>query len=104
MYCKDPMNTLFNDIPASTSEFWLARLQCQPATNWAGVVEYAGWKEIPSVYLVCEKDRLLLLERQLQLAGMAGCEIERCDSGHMVMLKLPEKVVEVVRRAAGETF
>ena len=35
---------------------------------------------------------------------MAGSEIERCESGHMVMLSMPDTVVEVIRKAAGEAI
>lgn len=103
MYCKKPMDLLFNDLPASVSDSWLAKMQCQPATGWADEIQYAGWKDIESVYLLCEKDMVMPADMQLQMAGLAGCEIERCESGHMVMLSLPEKVVEVVRKAAGES-
>ena len=102
MHCKDPKNLLFNDIPDSVAEFWLPKMQCQPATGWADVIEYPGWKDVPSVYLVCENDQVMPLEGQLHLAQMAGSDIERCGSGHLVMLSMPEKVVEVVRKAAGE--
>jgi pimeloyl-ACP methyl ester carboxylesterase len=104
MHCKEPMTTLFNDLPASVSETWLAKLQCQPATGWADVIEYAGWKDIPSVFLVCEKDAALPAALQVQSVEMAGSEIERCESGHMVMLSMPDTVVEVIRKAAGEAI
>jgi pimeloyl-ACP methyl ester carboxylesterase len=104
MHCKDPMDLLFNDIPASTAESWLSKLQCQPATGWADTIAYAGWKDIPSVYLICEKDGILPKELQAQMAEAAGSKVETCSSGHMVMLSQPEKVVEVIRTAAGEVL
>ena len=33
---------------------------------------------------------------------MAGAETESCDAGHMVVWSQPEKVVEVVLKAAGD--
>jgi hypothetical protein len=34
------------------------------------------------------------------MASLAGSKIEECDSGHLVILTKPEKVVEVVKAAA----
>ena len=33
---------------------------------------------------------------------MAGAETESCDAGHMAMVSRPERVMEFVRKAAGE--
>jgi len=98
------MNLLFNDLPPDVAESWLAKMQCQPATGWADVVEHAGWKDAPSVYLICENDNAMSVGLQERVSAMAGCEIERCGSGHMVILTMPDKVVEVVRKAAGEVL
>jgi len=38
----------------------------------------------------------------VQLAELAGSRIERCAAGHMVMLSMPEKVVELVKSVAEE--
>jgi len=103
-HCKDPMNLLFNDLPPNVAESWLAKFQRQPATGWADVVEHAGWKDAPSVYLICENDQAMSVGLQEKVSAMAGCEIERCGSGHMVTLTMPEKVVEMIRRAAGEVI
>lgn len=53
--------------------------------------------EVPSVFLVCEADRLLPAELQVQLAGLAGSEVIKCSAGHMIQLSAPEKVVEIVK-------
>jgi pimeloyl-ACP methyl ester carboxylesterase len=102
MYCIEPRKTLFNDLAAVVAESWIPTLQCQPATNWTDVIEYAAWTDIPSAYLVCENDAASPMEKQLQFAELAGSDIEHCDAGHMVMLSQPEVVVEFIRRAAGE--
>jgi hypothetical protein len=57
-------------------------LQPQPASDWDRELEYCGWMDVPSIYLICEGDRLLLVELQLQLAGVAGSEVMRCGAGH----------------------
>ncbi|KAI4117273.1 MAG: hypothetical protein LQ338_007580 [Usnochroma carphineum] len=88
MYCHTPKDLLFNDLSPSDASHWVSRLACQPSSGWDDVVDFVGWKNVPSVYLHCEQDALLKPEMQMQMAEMAGSK--------------PEKVVEVVRRAAGE--
>ena len=82
----------------------IAKLHSQPASGWDGTVTYAGWNNTPSVYLCCEVDAVIPPALQHQMVEMAGSEVETCDAGHMVMLRLPEKVVEVIRKAAGEVL
>lgn len=100
MYCKSPRASLFNDLPSAEADAWLSKMSFQPAEGWNDVVTYCGWKDIPSTYLVCERDAVFPPEMQRQCAKMAGSEIETCSAGHMVMLSQPERVVEVVVRAA----
>lgn len=102
MYCHTPEALLFKDIPPSDASYWVSKLSCQPSSGWDDVVDHAGWKSVPSVYLLCEQDAILNPEMQMQMASMAGSEIERCSAGHCCMIGQPEKVVNVVRRAAGE--
>ena len=55
------------------------------------------------MYLICENDATTTLGLQKELAALARSEVETCSAGHMAMLSQPGKVVEVVRRAAGES-
>ena len=75
-------------------------MQSQPASDWDETVTYCGWKDVPSVYLVCEGDGCIPLPMQLQMAESAGSVIEKCAAGHMPMLSMPEKVVEIVVKSA----
>ncbi len=103
MHPRSPLKTLFNDIPAPLASPHLSNLSFQPATGWDDErISYCGWRHVPSVYLVCEADALLPPAVQRQMAQVVGAEVETCSAGHMVVLSQGEKVVEVVRRAAGE--
>jgi hypothetical protein len=73
------------------------KLRPQPAADWDAEIAYCGFKDVPSVYLVCEGDRLLPIDLQLNFASTAGSEIIRCEAGHMIHVSMPEKVVEVVK-------
>ncbi len=102
MYCRSPLSTLFNDLPATEAEKHAKELSWQPSTYIDSIhVSYCAWKEIPSVYLYCTQDQIMPLEFQHQIAAMVGAETESCDAGHMVILSQPERVVEFVRKAIG---
>ncbi|KAK9384650.1 hypothetical protein V1515DRAFT_360610 [Lipomyces mesembrius] len=73
----------------SPTPTWISKMLCQPSAGWDDVITYSGWKDVPSVYLVCESDAVLPAPMQLEMAEMvemAGSEIVRCAAGHMVML------------------
>lgn len=65
-------------------------------------MDYVGWKNVLSAYLICEQDAALPPEMQKQMAERAGSEIEKCNAGHCCMIGQRERVVEVVEMAAGE--
>lgn len=95
-----PEKLLFNDLDEENTKAWVEKLKSQPASDWDDTVTYCGWKDVPSVYLVCEEDKCIPAPMQLQMAESAGSKIEKCAAGHMVMLSMPEKVVEFIVKAA----
>ncbi|KAJ5619236.1 hypothetical protein N7510_003220 [Penicillium lagena] len=95
----EPDVLLFNDIPEQEKAKWLAELRPQPASGWDGKVTYTGWKDVPSVYLICEGDKALPVPLQEQLAALANSKIQRCSAGHVPQLSQPEKVMEVIKAA-----
>ncbi|KAL9053352.1 MAG: hypothetical protein Q9206_003956 [Seirophora lacunosa] len=101
MYCRTPNDLLFNDLSPDAAAHWTSKLQCQPASGWDDVVSFVGWKNVPSVYLFCERDAILNPDMQAQMAARAGSEVAKCEAGHCCMLGQPERVVEVVAEAAG---
>ena len=102
LYLKDPEKLFFHDLEEAETQKWMKVLRPQASAGWDGTVSYCGWREVPSLFLVCEKDRIIPEEMQMQFAGLAGSEIMKCGAGHMVHLSMPEKVVEIVRRAVEE--
>ncbi|KAL5350920.1 hypothetical protein ACLOAV_004493 [Pseudogymnoascus australis] len=100
MVCVNPRELLFNDFSDEDAEKWIKHMKTQPAEGWNGITQYCGWEDLPSTYLVCERDALLPPAVQVQIAQMAGSKIEKCKAGHMVMLSMPERVVEVISRHA----
>lgn len=100
MYCAIPEKLLFNDLSETDAERWKGALRSQPASGWDGTIAYTGWKDVPSVYLVCENDQCIPQPLQEQLAEAAGSKIERCAAGNMAMLSMPHRVAAVIEAAA----
>jgi pimeloyl-ACP methyl ester carboxylesterase len=66
-----------------------------------------SWLEIPTHYLLCENDLTIPAFVQEMMTGMVKekggeIEVERIKSGHSPFLSQPDKVVEWLRRVAGE--
>lgn len=99
-HCAQPETLLFSDLPDNEKSKWLAALRPQPAHGWDDKITYTGWKDVPSVYLICESDKLLPTAVQEQLADLAGSKVERCSAGHVPQLSQPERVVEVIKAAS----
>ena len=100
MHCLTPSKILFNDLDDSTAKTWVDKLQSQPGADWDDTITYCGWKDVPSVYLVCEGDACIPPPVQVKLAELTGSKVEKCEAGHMPMVSMPKKVVEVIVEAA----
>ncbi|KAF5604635.1 hypothetical protein FPANT_1424 [Fusarium pseudoanthophilum] len=99
--CKDPRNLLYGDFSDEEANKWLPGLQHQPDRGWATKLQHCGWREVPSVYTLCEGDKILPVDLQEQFAHLAGSEIVRVSAGHMAQLSQTEKVAEVIASHAG---
>ncbi|KAG9495401.1 hypothetical protein J7337_013647 [Fusarium musae] len=94
--CKDPRNLLYSDFSDEEANKWLPGLQNQADRGWATALQYCGWREVPSVYIICEGDKLLPADIQEQFVGLAGSEIVRVGAGHMVQLSQTEKLADII--------
>lgn len=64
-------------------------------------MEYAGWLDVPSDDLVCEKDACIPHPLQRQTAGEAKrSPIEACDAGHMSPITQSKAVADFIIQAA----
>lgn len=91
------MENLFHDFSPDEAQRWASRLQHQPGREWDQVVRFCGWKEVPSVFILAEKDRLLPASVQEKVAALAGSKtIVRVDGGHMLQLSRTDEVASIV--------
>ena len=95
-----PATLFFNDLPESEASEWVGKLLSQPAEGWTCTTTYCGWREVPSVYIVCEKDAVLPQALQEQFAAIANSRLERINAGHMPHISQPEQLSRLIIEAA----
>ena len=97
MTCRDAINTLFSDFTPDAALEWMQKMQPQPAHGWDGSVTlYAGWSEVPSVYIIAEEDKVVPLVWQEQWAALVGSEVVRIKTGHMAHISRTQEVAKIV--------
>lgn len=89
-------------------DHWSAQLVKHPKIAQYTAVSHEAFREVPVTYLLCEKDKAIPVEVQkmmidkMEESGVKVGRIESCQGSHSPFLSMPEKVVEVVVRAAQE--
>lgn len=101
-----PEDIFYNDVEDPRDE--IMKLQPHSYRSFATKVTYAGWKHVPSTYLLCEKDNAIPLHAQkgmVDAAQKAGADMkaETMDVSHSPFLTKPKELAMSVRRAAGES-
>ncbi|MFE6499155.1 alpha/beta fold hydrolase [Kitasatospora sp. NPDC057738] len=90
----------YTDVPAAEADRALARLTPQSVRSFTRPVTTAGWRTVPSSYIVCEHDRALEPSRQRELATRADT-VHRLPSGHAPFLSMPGELATLLGRIAG---
>ncbi|KAK7044431.1 AB hydrolase-1 domain-containing protein [Favolaschia claudopus] len=99
------------DLPFDEAFAIASKLPDHVAASYTQPITYAPYKDIPSSYLFCENDKLIVPELQEKMiAGMEsempmGTKVDRhsVKADHGIVLSQPKAVVEVVRRVVGGT-
>lgn len=94
-----PATLLFSDLPESEAAEWTSKLHGFPGDGWNGTVTYCGWRDVPSVYVLCTQDATIPPPLQEQLAASAGSKVEKLDAGHMPQVSQPDALTKLVKDA-----
>lgn len=100
----------FSDLPPSEGLAWAKKMPDHSTASFASELTYPGWKYIPVSFLFCEDDKVIPLDFQKQMVEMVNKETGKCvdehvcKSGHCPNVSVPDKVVEALRKAAGEVL
>ncbi|MGW2775412.1 alpha/beta fold hydrolase [Streptomyces olivaceoviridis] len=96
---EDPAETLHHDVPEDKRKAAAARLLPQSALSFAEPVSRAGWKTVPTGYVLCDDDRSLPPSYQEPFAERAGA-VHHLPSGHTSLHSLPGNPADLLERIA----
>ena len=75
----------FSDIPKEEGEAWMKKFPRHSSVSFAGELTYAGYKDIPVSYLLCEDD--LCIPAKNQRDGIELIEKESGKKVHVTSIK-----------------
>lgn len=98
---------VFSDVPENEAQILGAQLSEHSTASFESELTYAAYKDIPVTYLLCEEDKIIPPEAQRRMIQTikdvgGNVTVYCCSSGHCPTVTRVDKVVEIVRKAAGE--
>jgi pimeloyl-ACP methyl ester carboxylesterase len=103
IFVANPKELFFNDLPEDEAQKWSTnKMYPEPTEGWEKPITYMGWRDIPSSYIVCEKDNLIPAPLQETLGQLAGSTLIRMDTGHFPQLSQPEELARIIQQIASE--
>ncbi|MCC3773736.1 alpha/beta fold hydrolase [Streptomyces sp. UNOB3_S3] len=100
---EDARRILFDDVPEAVADRAVARLRPQSVRTFTDRVTAAGWRTVPSAYIVCDRDQSLEPSRQRELATRAD-SVHRLPSSHSPFLSMPRQLATLLGRIATSTL
>jgi pimeloyl-ACP methyl ester carboxylesterase len=97
----NPEHVFYNDCPPEVAAAAAARIQRMNRECFVQPIHQAAWHDIPSTYVVCERDNAIPVFAQDNLAQRAG-SVRRLDADHSPFLSMPDEVVAILRDVVGE--
>lgn len=94
-----PQEIFFNDLPREQAEHAWGMVKPFSMTAVTETVTAAVWHNVPSTYLLCERDNALPLAAQKMMATRAT-HIRRLPSGHFPSLSMPAELTQLIAEAA----
>ncbi|MFF3787820.1 alpha/beta fold hydrolase [Streptomyces sp. NPDC001933] len=94
---ENPVELFYGDVGRDEAEEAAKRLVPQSTKSFGDVLTGAGWRTIPSTYILCEDDRALPAENQEILAARAGT-VHRMASSHSPFLSHPVELAALLTR------
>jgi hypothetical protein len=92
-------------IDDETAKKYAAELVYHAKPSFFTPRTYEAYRDVPPIYLFCEKDACFSLPVQQGMAAMLGDGLVRtrtCAGSHPAMLSVPWAVADVIRSAASD--
>ncbi|MFI9719791.1 alpha/beta hydrolase [Streptomyces sp. NPDC052396] len=91
----NPRESFYSDVPEEEAERAVRRLTRQSLRSFCEPVTAAGWRDVPSTYVLCDRDRAFAPQDQERLAARAQ-SVHRLPSGHSPFLSMPERLADLL--------
>lgn len=85
----------YGDVPADLTETAIGRLNAENRDTIYEPVSRAGWRDFPTSYVECLRDKALLPEIQARMAARAD-SCYRLDTSHSPMLSAVEELSAII--------
>ncbi|KAF2665235.1 alpha/beta-hydrolase [Microthyrium microscopicum] len=97
----DPVAGFYHDVQKDAAQKAAESLQPFAAMTLNKEQTYAPWKHLPSIYIICEDDKILLPAHQEAMASQEGglWTVVRMKSGHSPFLSQPNELAAVIEQA-----
>ena len=103
----DAKRIFYNDMPDAEAEAWAKKLNTWSNYARFGKSTYAGWRFIPTTYVLCSRDAGPFGKWGKPMLDAAKAEkpcaidvTEEINTGHCPMISDPKEVAAVLQRAA----
>ncbi len=93
-----PGEIFFNDCTPEAAAASIARLRPQTAKSFTDPLTRTSWSEVPTTYVVCERDNAIPAFAQEAMSARAG-RVERLDASHSPFLSRPDELAEIILRS-----
>lgn len=100
------LRLLLPSLPKEEGEAWAGMMTAHSAVSFGDPLTYAGYKDVPVSYLVCEEDSVIPAgsqNRMINLVEQEGgrkVDVTRIPAGHAPNITATEAVVDWITHVA----
>lgn len=95
-----PDEIFYNDCSPEDAAAAAAQLAPQLRESFVQPIRSVAWRDVPTTYVICDRDNAIPVFAQEHLAQRAG-DVLRIDSSHSPFLSRPGEVVALIADRAG---
>jgi pimeloyl-ACP methyl ester carboxylesterase len=91
-----PEEIFFNDVSEDAARAAVEQLAPHRMGAFSTPVGAVAWRDVPTTYVICDRDNAIPVPAQEMLAGRAD-NVTRLDASHSPFLSQPDAVVGIIR-------
>jgi pimeloyl-ACP methyl ester carboxylesterase len=99
---EGPQQVFYNTCAPEIADAAAARLRPHTIEAFVQPVRSVAWRDVPSTYVICDRDNALPVPAQEAMSARAGTT-HRLDTDHSPFLSQPDAVVALIHDAAASS-